>query len=465
MQEDVPIRIDRVDVVFLEESSRQVGLGKWLDWLKRPRRTSESILQEVIEKPLYGSHESFKAFYREGETVLDSLRTLGGFDIDAFEMAIEPFDEQVTRSPGEPVSCLCRVSLKENKRLGLGAKLSAEGESAVGETELKMTNYFGFLERISGSVAGSQGQTMYHLSVEKPVVRRPYGTKWFRFGCGNTHTDNRALSSHSLDEMNIWASYVQDEHNFTYEGSYRDVKVARKATERMLREGGHSIKSAVRYTFQRDGRDHRLMPSSGSRLRLSAELAGLFGDVRHAKFEADYNKNWSFNRSMAFQFISRAGLLFQLNSTSGSSHIADRYFFGGLSNPFWGFKMHGAGPRLAHDSLGGDAFWTTSFHANAPITSTPIGDLYAHAFTQAGNCVTQTELKNIFAASSSSSSSSPSNSTHAINYNTVRLTAGAGLAFTTSVGLRFDAIYAVPLMHSPSDLPQTFTFGASFNFG
>jgi len=437
-------------VVFLEESSRQTGIGKWLDWLKRPRRTSESILQEVIEKPLYGPHESFKSFYREGESVLDSLRTLGCYDIDAFEMAIEPFEDQTSRAPGDPISCICRVSLKENKRLGLGAKLSAEGESAVGETELKMTNYFGFLERISGSVAGAQGQMMYNLSVEKPIVQRPFGTKWLRFGCGNTHTDNRALSSHTLEELNAWGSYVQDDHSLTYECSYRDLKVSRKATERMLHEGGQSVKSAVRYTFQRDERDHRLLPTLGQRYRLSAELAGLLGDVRHVKFEADYNKNWSLNQNMAFHFISRAGLLFSLPGSK--SHIADRFFFGGLSNPFWGFKLHGAGPRKAHDSYGGDAFWTTSLHAHTPITSTSVGDLYAHAFTQAGNCVSQSEIKSIF--STPSSSSSP-----------VRLTAGAGLAFTTSVGLRFDAVYAVPLLYSDSDLPQHFSFGASFNFG
>lgn len=145
-------------------------MSRWLDWLKRPARTSDAVLEAVIQEPLYGSHTDFKTFYRKGEGVAEDLRGLGCHDMDAFEMELEPFDESKKPALGAPLECICRVSLKENKRLGLGAKLSAEGESAVGETELKMTNYFGNLERISGSVAGTQGQTTYNLSFERPLL-------------------------------------------------------------------------------------------------------------------------------------------------------------------------------------------------------------------------------------------------------------------------------------------------------
>lgn len=166
----MPIVIKRVDVVFLEEKKKEGNVNRWLDWLRRPARTSNKVLETVIQEPLYGAHTDFKSFYRRGESVAQDLGALGCHDMNAFEMELEPFNDEKKPLAGEPLECVCRVSIKENKRIGLGAKLSAEGESAVGETELKMTNYFGSLERISGSVAGTQGQTTYNLSVERPLL-------------------------------------------------------------------------------------------------------------------------------------------------------------------------------------------------------------------------------------------------------------------------------------------------------
>jgi outer membrane protein insertion porin family len=448
LQEDVPIVIKRIEFVFLEDKPRETTVGKWLDWLRRPNRTNISILEEVIETPLYGKHKDFRELWEKAQTVVDDLTKLGCHEMDKFDMDIDAFDETAKHVVGEPYEVVCRVSLKEKNLLNIGARLSAEGESAGGATELKMRNYFGRLEQISGDVSAAQGQTVFNLTMEKPIVKRPFGSKLMRFGVANSHEDNRALSSHTQKQVHCWASYIENDHSFTYEGAYRDVQLDRTATEEMLSEGGQSIKSSIRYTYQVDSRDNILMPTLGHRIRASAELAGLMGDVKHLKFEADFNRNWSLNQNMHFQFISRAGALFSFGQRS---HIADRYFFGGLANPFFGFKLHGAGPRLVHDSYGGDAFWTSSIHANIPISSLPVGDLFAHAFTQTGNCVAQKDWKAIF---SPNDANSP-----------IRLTAGAGLALTTPFGLRFDATYAVPLSVGPNDQPQTFSFGASFSLG
>lgn len=299
-----------------------------------------------------------------------------------------------------------------------------------------------------------------------------------RFGLGNTHNDNRALSSHSTDEASFWASIVSDEHAFTYECTYRDVQLARTATLEMLQEGGQSVKNALRYTFSRDSRDNRMIPSTGRHARILVEGAGLLGDVNHVKVEAEYNRNFSlgprksslllgstkanstgqnaFAQSMTFHVTARSGAIFSGFGNRGgnggrSSFIADRFFFGGLNNPFYGFKLHGAGPRLEHDSYGGDYYWTTSVHSHAPLIATPVGNFYAHAYAQAGNCVAAKDVQKIF---STTDATSP-----------VRCTTGAGVTFATSVGLRFDVLYSVHLSKGAQDLPQNFSFGASFNFG
>lgn len=166
----MPIVIKRVDVVFLEERKENGYVDRWLSWLRRPTRTSDAVLEKVIQEPLYGAHTDFKTFYRKGEVVAEDLRVLGCHDMKAFEMELEPFDESKKPAPGAPLECVCRVSIKENERINIGAKLSSEGESAVGETELKLTNHFGHLEKLSGSVAGTQGQTTYNISFEKPLL-------------------------------------------------------------------------------------------------------------------------------------------------------------------------------------------------------------------------------------------------------------------------------------------------------
>lgn len=312
------------------------------------------------------------------------------------------------------------------------------------------------------------------------LVQHPrFGKNVIRFGLGNTHNDNRALSSHSTDEASFWASIVSDEHAFTYECTYRDVQLARTATLQMLEEGGQTVKNALRYTFTRDSRNDRLLPSSGQRLLLSVEGAGLIGDVNHVKVQAEYNKNFSlgprtqdslllgsvkanttgqpaFSQSMTFQLIARSGAIFsgigrRAENGARNSFIADRFFFGGLNNPFYGFKLHGAGPRLAHDSYGGDFFWSTALHTHAPLIATPIGNFYAHAYAQAGNCVAAKDVQQIF---STTDANSP-----------IRCTSGAGVTFASAVGLRFDIMYNVHLSKGAHDLPQNFSFGASFNFG
>lgn len=445
----MPIFIKRVDVVQLEEEHKKTKVGQWLDWLRRPKKTSPTILSEVVAEPLYGQYDSFGAFHKKVEDVSEDLATLGLHDMNAFEVDLDTFDANAPApAPGQPLECVVKVTLKEKHRLGLSAKLSAEGENAVGETDLTMSNYFGQAEKISGSVAGAQGQTIANLTFERPLLKRPYGSRLVRCGIGNSHMDNRGYSSHVQDDVSAWLSYVQDSHNLTYEATYRDVKIARSATEGMLAEGGPSIKSALRYSFTLDSRNDHLMPRLGRRLKVGTEVSGLLGDAKHLKLDVAYNKNVTLANNLIFQFVASSGALFNFGTRS---HIADRFFFGGVVHPFHGFRVQGAGPRLGRDSYGGDFFWTVSTHANMPITSTPLGELYGHAFSQAGNCVSRQDIASLFGGKDPNSP--------------IRMTAGAGIALRTPLGIRFDLTYAVPLSHGPNDIPQRWSFGGSFNFG
>jgi outer membrane protein assembly factor BamA len=442
-----PIFVEEIDINYASESISTTRVGKWLDWLRRPKRTNIDILVEVLAEPIVGEFPNFDAFRRACTTAAEDLEKLGGPDLSSIGFELRPMPNE-TFVEGQPLKCACSIKVPEGKRIGLGAKITAEGEAAVGETELKLSNYFGQLETITGSVSGNLGQTMFNVAMEKPIIKRPYGSRLLRLGIANAHVNNRAHSSHISDELTSWVSYVQDAHTITYEGTYRDVTIDRHATERMLDEGGVSIKSAIKYAFVKDSRDDRLIPTMGGRMRTAIEVAGLLGNARHIKLEADYNKNWSLGKNMTISVIARAGALFNLGQRT---HIADRFFIGGFALPFHGFKFHGTGPRLAHDSFGGDLFWTASAHSHNHIMSTPIGELYSHAFAQAGNCVTQSDWRSL---ATGSNPESP-----------IRVTSGAGLSLKTPVGFRFDVIYAVPLSQGPNDRSQKLSFGASLNFG
>ncbi|KAJ2892449.1 hypothetical protein GGI21_005607, partial [Coemansia aciculifera] len=95
--------------------------------------------------------------------------------------------------------------------------------------------------------------------------------------------DHRPYSGHvelrRLARMAVKAQQGPVSHEVAYALAWREVRGLGAAASPSLRAlAGHSVKSSVTYEVALDSRDSHTVPTAGSLLRATAELAGLGGD-------------------------------------------------------------------------------------------------------------------------------------------------------------------------------------------
>jgi outer membrane protein insertion porin family len=83
-------------------------------------------------------------------------------------------------------------------------------------------------------------------------------------------------------------SLINGQHDFTYEGTWRNLLPAVDTTFDIREQSGHTLKSSLKYTCSIDRRTNQALPEDGGFLKTSVELAGLGGDIKFAKFNKDY---------------------------------------------------------------------------------------------------------------------------------------------------------------------------------
>jgi len=92
----------------------------------------------------------------------------------------------------------------------------------------------------------------------------------------------------------------------------------------------------------------RLRPSRGRNLTLSAEYAGLGGDVRYARFRARGAQYFNLGSGFIFSLQAEGGIIVGLNDPDGDGQnnvlLTDRFFLG--EPQFRGFDIRGVGPRI-----------------------------------------------------------------------------------------------------------------------
>jgi outer membrane protein insertion porin family len=191
-------------------------------------------------------------------------------------------------------------------------------------------------------------------------------------------------------------------------------------------------------------------PSSGIKLRVNNDLAGLGGDVRFARNTDDLR----YYHELPFDIVgivhAQSGYI---TPWGGQSLPLLDGFFGG-PQLVRGFASNGFGPRdltpgTTNDNLGGNAFWATSYELQSPIPFVPqsVG-LKAAVFADAGSLW-----------GTGASKYSPALSSALIgNSRAVRSSVGTGLVWDSILGpLRVD--YAYPLSKTSYDVTQRVHFG------
>ncbi len=189
-----------------------------------------------------------------------------------------------------------------------------------------------------------------------------------------------------------------------------------KAGRYLCDEIGKRITSSVGYSLGYDNTDG-IRPTRGQRLSFSQDFAGLGGDVKYIRSQANATKYFGLSKGFVFSIHGEGGYIQPLSSAPRAGvdavRLTDRFFGAQLR----GFDIRGIGPRITRqqydlagalvpvtknsnfsDSLGGRAYYMGRLELEIPLGSgaRSLG-LRPSAFVDAGSVfsLTKPSLTNI----------------------------------------------------------------------
>lgn len=162
-------------------------------------------------------------------------------------------------------------------------------------------------------------------------------------------------------------------HELSYTATHRTITgLSDTASPTVRGDAGDSTKSSLTHTLTRDTRPTTHLPTSGSLLINTTELAGvgpLKGDVAFLKNQTEANFAFSLPAGITATIGMRGGFIQPLplaDGTTPASKINDRFFLGGATD-VRGFRECGLGPRDGNDAVGGDVFGAAGASLFFPI--------------------------------------------------------------------------------------------------
>jgi outer membrane protein insertion porin family len=152
-----------------------------------------------------------------------------------------------------------------------------------------------------------------------------------------------------------------------------ELFVARSIRE----EQGTNLLTSVKASLARDRTDNRFVPTTGDRLRLSYEQAGVLGgDYVFGKAQVEYTRYFKiaedeFSRPTVFQLSGEAGAIV------GDAPFFERFYAGGIGS-IRGFAFRGVGPRegLRDNNIGGDTMLLLSGEYSFPLVGDTMRGLF-----------------------------------------------------------------------------------------
>lgn len=213
--------------------------------------------------------------------------------------------------------------------------------------------------------------------------------------------------------------------------------------------------SSIGYGISFDTLDNRQKPNRGQRLVINQDVAGLGGNVKYIRTQANYNYFVPIYGRWIFGIKAEGGHILGMGQ---DIRINDRFFLG---NPrMRGFKQAGIGPRdaLTRDALGGNVFYKGSMEIFIPLGSgaRELG-IEASMFVDAGALFTVDLPKRLF--------NPATGFTHTIVGDTPKPRVSAGIGFTwTSPFGPFRVDFAKAILSDKFDKTEFFQFNIGTRF-
>lgn len=209
-----------------------------------------------------------------------------------------------------------------------------------------------------------------------------------------------------------------------------------------------SIGTGVTYSTLDNNRN----PTSGWRMSVNEEFAGLGGDAKFAKTTDDVRYYYPLAEGVTGMVRAQSGYA---TPWGGQSLPLLSGFFGGPSL-VRGFATNGIGPRdttpgTTMDNVGGNFFWGTSTEVQSAVPFIPPdAGLKVAAFADAGS---------LWRTGSAGASTIGLSQSFVSNSQTIRSSVGAGLVWDSILGpIRIDYAYATT--QAPTDITQRLRFSA-----
>jgi len=316
--------------------------------------------------------------------------------LDTLEVKAEHTSSDVSQSVGWKV----RNLLGNAETLRASGKFSTEPSIGIGSS---------FLGRTSIGL---------NLDFFKP---RAFGTKAtinFNLFKALRNCSIKSLNLVDTSGSNITYTSPNREHSLTY-GLESRVYGSENRTSNNDGTGVSPpvVKSFLRYAFERDTRDSKVIPGSGHLISASAEVAGLGGNVQFVKAEtaASYHRPWE--NLFTINLGVRGGLIIPLGSifsdADTKTRFCDRIPCGGaLISRGW----HQGGDGC--DYMNGDLCASAGVSATGPVSNSP---LFWHGFLGATSGSLHSQAK-------------PLSNLFSTFLNRARVSVGASLVFPLGTG-------------------------------
>ncbi|HZZ32281.1 MAG TPA: BamA/TamA family outer membrane protein, partial [Phenylobacterium sp.] len=228
---------------------------------------------------------------------------------------------------------------------------------------------------------------------------------------------------------------------------------------------GQFLTSLVGYGYRLDRRNDTINPTRGFYFDFNQDFAGLGGDVKYIKTEAEGGWYHGFNKTYILSITGSAGDI----QGWGGDHVRinDRFYKGGDSFP--GFQIAGIGPRdltfanlgtNQNDALGGKVYAIGSAELTVPTFLPEQYGIKAALFTYVGG---EGLLDNFDKMTTDTTTGLAIINPLIQDAFGIRASAGLSVFWKSPMGpIRFD--FSQILKKEPYDITETFRFSTSTRF-
>jgi outer membrane protein insertion porin family len=376
-----------------------------------------------------------------------------------FQPSINLYLDQAPTALSDRTAITALLSVRERGRVQLNTGTEVGNAEGGGYFNATVRNVFGGAETLYASATtatstadvGHRTRSNYEVSFSTPIAADP--DRVFELGAFAGHRSNHYFASHEEASKGVRAGlkFLSNlgNHELVYNNVWRTLSnLSPDASPTVRADAGDSVKSSITHTLTRDNRDSHLLPTSGTLIKATLELAGLGGDVNHVKTTVETQHSVPLPHGISVSAGLRGGALISENNRSS---IADRFFLGGATD-IRGFRENGMGPRDGNDAVGGDVFLAAGASVFFPLPRLgPETPVRIQAFVNGGRLVACAE-GGVKEAVRELANGWPS------------AAAGVGLVYRHPVA-RFELNFAMPVVKREEERARKgLQFGVGINF-